>query len=951
VLNRISTLTIIVLAIGALATPPTASAQTTWYVDDDAPNDPGPGDPTVSDPLEDGSPGHPFDAIQEGIDAAVDADTVLVLDGTYTGEGNKDLNYHGWAITVRSQNGPDMCIMDCEGDGRGFDFIHGEGSASVVDGFTVTGGYAPNGYAQGGAIRCQNASPTITNCVLQGNEAYTDGGGLSCYMSDAVISNCVIRYNRLSLHGECGGGVHFSSGNPSLVDCTIARNCARYYGGGVSCYDASPHIIGCVISRNIAGFAGGGIRCSHFSDPLITDCIISGNVARGEYDPSWAYGGGGMYCSASSPTVINCAITGNRATSSGGGIATFNWFGVSAPLIAHSIIVSNRADSGGGLQVNEGAPTVLNSIIRANVSGQVAGYIDDSLIAYCNIEGGWPGEGIVDVDPMFAFDDDWRILAGSPCIDAGTSNLPDGVPWEDIDGTPRPRDGNGDGVALPDIGLHEFVAESPAIAVSPSNLEFDIHEDDLLAPEQTLSIRNCGGTLLNWEIDAPCSWLCVSPESGISYGEIAQVTVSVDASAVTHETYQCDLTIRDPQASNSPCIVPLTLHVTATLNVPDEYPTIGAAMDAATVPHDVVLVADGTYAGAGNKQLNFRHKPITVRSDNGAESCVIDCEGDGRAFDFDSAEDESSVLEGFTITGGYAEVGGAIRCFGYSSPTIRDCTLIQNAAQRRGGAFFCRYEASPKILNCRISQNTAGTEGGGVYATVASRPVFVNTTIDRNTGNGVHAADESSPEFANCTIAANTGVGVVSWGGGRLENSIIWSNESAQLEDDEGLVTRHCNVQGGWPGDGNIDADPLFVDPTSGDYHLATGSPCIDAGDNTAVPLDIFDLDEDGDTDERTPFDLDGRLRFADRIAAPDTGNPDPNFPELPIVDMGAYEYQCTGDLDGSGQINLADLAQLLGSYGETAGMSYHDGDLDVDGDVDLADLAELLAAYGTVCE
>ena len=74
-----------VLAMLSLASA--APAQTIWYVDDDAPNDPGPGDPNVSDPDEDGSPQHPFDAIQEGIDAAQVDDTVLVLDGTYTGTG------------------------------------------------------------------------------------------------------------------------------------------------------------------------------------------------------------------------------------------------------------------------------------------------------------------------------------------------------------------------------------------------------------------------------------------------------------------------------------------------------------------------------------------------------------------------------------------------------------------------------------------------------------------------------------------------------------------------------------------------------------------------------------------------------------------------------------------------------------------------------------------------
>ena len=98
--------TLIVLIGWMVFAPGAAVARTIWYVDDDAPGDPGPGDPAVSDPLEDGSAAHPFDAIQEGINAAVSGvNDVLVLDGTYTGAGNNDLDFGGKAITVQSQNG------------------------------------------------------------------------------------------------------------------------------------------------------------------------------------------------------------------------------------------------------------------------------------------------------------------------------------------------------------------------------------------------------------------------------------------------------------------------------------------------------------------------------------------------------------------------------------------------------------------------------------------------------------------------------------------------------------------------------------------------------------------------------------------------------------------------------------------------------------------------------
>ena len=146
---------------------------------------------------------------------------------------------------------------------------------------------------------------------------------------------------------------------------------------------------------------------------------------------------------------------------------------------------------------------------------------------------------------------------------------------------------------------------------------------------------------------------------------------------------------------------------------------------------------------------------------------------------------------------------------------------------------------------------------------------------------------------------------------------------------------------------GTIDVDPLFVDADGpdddpdtwedNDYRLQTDSLCIDAGDNEAVPPDSADLDNDGDTDEPTPFDLDGHPRIVD-------GDGD----EEAVVDMGAYEFQsegiCPWDIDGDGAVGAQDLAQVLGSWGPCAQCP---ADFNGDGVVGAFDLAVLLGAWG----
>ncbi|MBW1744714.1 MAG: hypothetical protein JRJ47_15005 [Deltaproteobacteria bacterium] len=196
----------------------------------------------------------------------------------------------------------------------------------------------------------------------------------------------------------------------------------------------------------------------------------------------------------------------------------------------------------------------------------------------------------------------------------------------------------------------------------------------------------------------------------------------------------------------------------ATIHVPANYKTIQGAINAAS-DGDVVLVADGTYTGSGNKWISFKGKQITLQSENGPKNCIIDCENSGRGFSFDSGELADSVLSGFTITNGrWRDYGGAIYCAN-SAPTITDCIMVNNRVvgssnNSHGGAIYLGPGASPTITNCVIIGNSSDYHGGAIYSYNA-RPVIINCTITRNIavdGGAIYCRFQPAPTLMNCIL-------------------------------------------------------------------------------------------------------------------------------------------------------------------------------------------------------
>lgn len=219
-----------------------------------------------------------------------------------------------------------------------------------------------------------------------------------------------------------------------------------------------------------------------------------------------------------------------------------------------------------------------------------------------------------------------------------------------------------------------------------------------------------------------------------------------------------------------------SMALSATLNVPADHPTIQSAIDAA-IPGDDVVIADGTYTGSGNINLDFGGKAIIVRSANGASGVTIDVGGvfGNRGVIFQSGEGRDSVLQGVTIENGNADFGGGIRITqGFAattaSPTIRDCVIRNNTAVQGGGVNISGPGASPLLVNVIISGNSAiavlnGQGGGGLRAARTSDVTTVtieDSTIDGNTSSGSGGGiliDRATLNLKNTTISNNETTG------------------------------------------------------------------------------------------------------------------------------------------------------------------------------------------------
>jgi hypothetical protein len=883
--------------------------------------------------------------IQSAIDAASNGYMVLVAPGTYV----ENINFGGKAITVTSESGPQVTVID----GRGVDsvviFTSGEGRGSVLNGFTlqnsiITFQNAVSG--NGGGIRIQDSSPKITNNVITNNRANGDGGGIWISSGSPLIQLNTITRNNVA---GVGGGIRIGEGaSAEILDNVISNNESQGGGGidisGFSTESGNPIIKGNIIERNLVnggpgqGRAGGGIRMVDQSDALIVQNLITGNGA-----PT----GLGFYWEGPptdrGPKLVNNTIAGNTTIAFDAG-----FFGVHVVLLngraelINNIIVGRDMEPALGCASSNSGP--CKSIIRFNniFCGMAYG-------GSCSDRTGTDGN--ISADPEFTnpAQGDYHLQQISPSIDAG-DNLTPNLPDTDIDGDPRILDGDGNGTATIDMGVYEFLL--PPGSTKPISTIKSPKAGVTVRTGTTVSITGLardagGGTVDRVEVsvDGGATWALATGTTAWSFdwtpttpGPTTIKSRAVDDSGNT----------QDPPAE-----ITVTVRIPVDIRVPSDHPTIQAAINVATFG-DTVLVAPGTY----RENINFGGKAITVRSESGPQGTIID---GGNAtitapvVEFTSGEGRDSVLNGFTLQNGRGDLGSGIMIEG-SSPTITNNEIRSNHSSCSGGGIFIisgppfiptsspliqrntitgnitefksnrcsfgdggggisiRGPSSVEILDNVISDNVSsggggivlekaaglpirivpGTpiikrniikgntasnveggdgggggiklttetdalivqnlitgnqavNGGGIFWSVpdtAQGPILVNNTIADNNatsiGSGIFADGfDARTELINNIIVAKPGQTALFWGPVGQNQAIIRFNN---IFSDGGMAYGgSCSDRTGT--DGNISADPQFINPTQGDYHLQQGSPSIDAGDNQASNLPDTDID------------------------------------------------------------------------------------------------------------
>ena len=609
----------------------------------------------------------------------------------------------------------------------------------------------------GGALYSRNGDSTLNNVTFTGNSAGDEGGAVYTIDSSDVFTNAEFGSN----NAESGGAVFSSSSDTEITDSSFSNNSATNDGGAIYGDGGSPVIISTVFADNIANSSGGAFfsRGNH----TVANSLFAGNVSSS---------GGGIFNLNNSPSVVNSTFSDNIARE--GSAIAFSGDREDRPSIANSIIYDNSTFANGdSIAAGETRLSVSNSLV----------------------EGGFEGEGNLDVDPQFVAPDnfDYRLNAGSPAINAGNNEATvlsgqgdDAVELtEDLAGNNRTV-----GNAV-DLGAYEGAAREP-VPTPPSVAATNIVFVNLNATGE-----NNGTSWANAYTDLQTA-LQNAPSN-------SQIWVAAGTYTPTAEADRRDISFV----------------------LPDGVQVYGgfAGSEASLAERNVTAnptVLSGDIGAAGDNSDNT-HRVVVVNDTS-----------------------SSTILDGFTIRDGNADVAeqgvdGAGIFSERSQAVLRNLIVTNNTAAGLGGGMYTQ-DSLNRLANVDFVSNTASS-GGAVYNNT-SNSIFIDATFAGNSSansGGAVLNDASNVIIDEATFTGN----VAGAGGGAVFNA----DSSNSIINDVVFESNSAGDNGG--AFFNFESSPVLTNVEfRSNSATITGGAFLNLGEGTETEATIANGVFEGNTAE-----------------------------------------------------------------------------------------------------